>query len=50
MINSLVIIAICAYFVAESGELKKMTLALKEVDGSHIADNLVVILYNAIKD
>ncbi len=40
----------CAHFVAESGELKKMTLALKEVDGSHIADNLAVVLYNAIED
>ncbi len=36
--------------MAESGELKKITLALKEVDGLHTADNLAVILYNAIKD
>ena len=50
MINSLVIMVICAHFVAESGELKKMTLELKEVDGSHIADNLAVVLYNAIED
>jgi hypothetical protein len=42
--------AMCAHFVTESGELKKMTLALKEVDGSHTADNLAVVLYNAIKD
>jgi hypothetical protein len=42
--------AICAHFVTESSELKKMTLALKEVNGLHTADNLVVILYNAIED
>ena len=42
--------AICAHFIAESSELKKMTLALKEVNGLYIVDNLVIILYNAIKD
>ncbi len=40
----------CAYFIAESGELKKITLALKEVNKLHIANNLAVVLYNAIKD
>jgi hypothetical protein len=34
----------------ESGELKKITLALKEVNRLYIIDNLVVILYNTIKD
>jgi hypothetical protein len=42
--------AICAHFVAESGELKKMTLALKEVDGIHTADNLATMLFDAIEE
>jgi hypothetical protein len=42
--------AICAHFVAESGELKKITLALKEVDGMHTADNLATMLFDAIEE
>ncbi len=48
--NGLAIMAICAHFVAESGELKKMTLALKEVDGMHTADNLATVLFDAIEE
>jgi hypothetical protein len=37
-----------AYFISKSGDLKKMTLMLKKVDGVYIKENLVFVVYNVI--
>jgi hypothetical protein len=42
--------AVYAYFISKSGDLKKMTLALKEVDGVYTRENLVFIVYNVTVD
>jgi hypothetical protein len=42
--------AVCAYFISKSGDLKKITLALKEVDGVYTRENLASIVYNVIVD
>jgi hypothetical protein len=39
-----------AYFISKSGDLKKMTLALKEVDGVYTRENLVSVVYNVTVD
>jgi hypothetical protein len=38
--------AVCVYFISKSGDLKKMTLILKEVNGVYIRENLASIIYN----
>jgi hypothetical protein len=44
------IIAIYTHFIRELGALRKITLALKEVNRAHIVDNLVLVIFNTIKD
>lgn len=49
-LNGLVIIAICTHFIIKLNTFKKITLTLKEVDGSYIINNLILVLFNTIKD
>jgi hypothetical protein len=42
--------AVCVYFISKSGDLKKMTLTLKKVDGAHTRENLASVIYNVTVD
>jgi hypothetical protein len=44
--NNLAVIAVCAHFISKSGDLKKMMLTLKEVDGAYTRENLASVVYN----
>jgi hypothetical protein len=42
--------AVYAYFISKSGDLKKMTLTLKEVNGAYTRENLASVVYNITVD
>jgi hypothetical protein len=48
--NNLAVLAVCAYYILKTRDLKKMTLALKEIDGSHTRENLAIAIYSIIED
>ena len=48
--NNLAVLAVYAYYISKTGDLKKMTLTLKEIDGSHTRENLVTVIYDIIED
>jgi hypothetical protein len=48
--NNLAVLAVCAYYISKTRDLKKITLTLKEIDGSHTRENLATAIYNIIKD
>jgi hypothetical protein len=48
--NNLAVLAVCAYYILKTRDLKKMTLTLKEIDGLHTRENLVTVIYSIIED
>jgi hypothetical protein len=48
--NNLAVLAVCAHYISKTGDLKKMTLALKEIDGSHTGENLATAIYGITED
>jgi hypothetical protein len=39
-----------AYYISKAKDLKKMTLALKEIEESHTRKNIASAIYSIIKD
>jgi hypothetical protein len=48
--NNLIVLAVCAYYILKTRDLKKIMLILKEIDGSYIRENLATIIYSIIED
>jgi hypothetical protein len=48
--NNLVVLAVCAHYILKTGDLKKMTLVLKEIDGLYTGENLATIIYGITED
>jgi hypothetical protein len=48
--NNLAVLAVYAYYISKTRDLKKMTLTLKEIDGSHTRENLATAIYGIIED
>ena len=48
--NNLMVLAVYAYYISKTKDLKKMTLALKEIDGSHTRENLATAIYGITED
>jgi hypothetical protein len=48
--NNLAVLAVCAYYISKAGDLKKMTLALKEIKESHTRKNIAFAIYGITED
>ena len=48
--NNLAVLAVFAYYISKTKDLKKITLALKEINRSHTRENLATIIYSIIED
>ena len=48
--NNLVVLVVCAYYISKAGDLKKMTLALKEIEELHTGKNIASAIYGIIED
>ena len=48
--NNLAVLAVYAHYISKTGDLKKMTLTLKEIDGSHTGENLATTIYGITED
>jgi hypothetical protein len=48
--NNLAVLAVCAYYISKTGDLKKITLTLKEIDESYTRENLATIIYGITED
>jgi hypothetical protein len=48
--NNLAVLAVYAHYISKTRDLKKMTLALKEINRSHIKENLATTIYSIIED
>jgi hypothetical protein len=48
--NNLAVLAVYAYYISKTGDLKKMTLMLKEINRLYTGENLVTVIYGIIKD
>jgi hypothetical protein len=48
--NNLAVLAVCAYYISKTRDLKKITLILKEIDGSHTRENLATTIYSITED
>jgi hypothetical protein len=48
--NNLVVLAVCAHYISKARDLKKMTLALKEIEESHTGKNIAFAIYSIIED
>jgi hypothetical protein len=48
--NNLAVLAVCAYYISKAGDLKKITLALKEIEESHTRKNIAFAIYGITED
>jgi hypothetical protein len=48
--NNLAVLAGCAYYISKTRDFKKITLTLKEINGSHTGENLATMIYSIIED
>jgi hypothetical protein len=48
--NNLAVLAVCAYYISKARDLKKMTLALKEIEESYTGKNIASAIYGITED
>jgi hypothetical protein len=48
--NNLVVLAVYAYYISKARDLKKITLALKEIKESHTKKNIASTIYGITED
>jgi hypothetical protein len=48
--NNKPILGVVAHYISESGALEHVVLAMKEIEGSHIGENLAPVVIEVIKD
>jgi len=49
-INDLLILIVIFYYVDKNGNIRRTIISIKEVDGSHIRENLSVLILIVIKE
>jgi hypothetical protein len=48
--NNLAVLVVYAYYISKTRDLKKITLTLKEIDGSYTRENLATAIYGITED
>jgi hypothetical protein len=48
--NNKPILGIIAYYISDSGVLKQVVLAMKEIKGNHKGENITLVVIGVIKD